>query len=46
MTEGVLGRIVQHRCSPVKEGLHRRPVPVMSVFNGPRRKIIRFFSPG
>ena len=27
MTEGVLERIVQHRCSHVEEGLHRRPVP-------------------
>src|ERR1700677_1211359 len=26
-TEGVLERIVQHRCSHVEEGLHRRPVP-------------------
>src|ERR1700710_633534 len=27
MTEGVLERIVQHRCSHVEEWLHRRPVP-------------------
>src|SRR5664279_4303817 len=27
MTEGVFERIVQHRCSHVEEGLHRRPVP-------------------
>ena len=27
MTEGVLKRIVQHGCSHVEEGLHRRPAP-------------------
>ena len=27
MTEGVFERIVQHRCTHVEEGLHRRPVP-------------------
>jgi hypothetical protein len=27
MTEGVRESIVQHRCSHVEEGLHRRPVP-------------------
>ena len=27
MAEGVLERIIQHRCTHVEEGLHRRPVP-------------------
>jgi len=27
MTEGVLERIVQHRCPHVEEGLHSRPIP-------------------
>src|ERR1700722_4938797 len=31
-TEGVLERIVQHRCSHVEEGLHRRPVPAHLLF--------------
>ena len=25
--EGVLERVVQHRCAHIEEGLHRRPVP-------------------
>jgi hypothetical protein len=31
-TEGVLERIVQHRCSHVEDGLHRRPVPAHLLF--------------
>ena len=32
MTEGVFERIVQHGCSHVEEGLHRRPVPAHLLF--------------
>jgi hypothetical protein len=32
MTEGVLERIVQHRCSHVEEGLHGRSVPAHLLF--------------
>jgi len=32
MTEGVFERIVQHGCSHVEEGLHRRPVPAPLLF--------------
>ena len=31
-TEDVLEGIVQHRCSHVEEGLHRRPVPAHLLF--------------